>query len=156
MLINRNLEQTPFTVITDWTLVAGEYYSIDVINPLAVENGGVVLTKGVVGSLAAGEWGYSGNKVYIKDAPSNVRMSQPHTIAQITGDNIMVISVAIGGTADVVFFITDSLDAAKSIQLIEVDGSAHIQGFVLESGDKVKILSSKEDTSALLSASYNN
>jgi len=158
MLINKFLSQLPFETITGWSLVSGEYETSLVVKPLNVTDDGTELTEGTVGSLATGEWGYAAGKLYVKDNPGVIKASQPILLSSILGSDIMCLSIMINNCEDtdanIILIISDGFSVAKTISLETIDDDYSFDGFVLESLDRVEVMSNKENVNALMSISY--
>jgi len=157
-----------------WTVSASgtnEYYynQSDVpIKPLNVQENGADMTgEGTLGSLAVGEWAWGDNDtigndtIYVRlnsgtpDPDANpadwVKCSEPLLVFQATValETIIlsaVISNTANSTAKTAIVITDSVDIAKAVWLIEVTKEDSIvevpQKIVLDAEDKLKFMSS--------------
>ncbi len=173
MLTNKFLRRLPFHESDgSWsnsTATTGEYYTDEVIvKPLNVVADGVNLTEGTLGSLANDEWAYGDqdtlgyNTIYMNTGvdPDTVvcKWSEPILLSSINGSDIMCLSIMINNcestAANIVLIISDGFSVAKTISLETIDDDYTFDGFVLNSLDRVEILSNKENVNALMSVSY--
>ena len=163
MLENKTLSSLPFATLSGWTEDSGEYWVSKEINPLNVIDDDVELTRGTVGSLAAGEWGFADGKIYVKDDPtaSVMKCSEPHLLSNIIGKDIIALALHLANTddadANVVLIISDGFSVNKAIQLLTLETTSSpdvVKAIVLNSFDRVEIMSNKENVNALMSVSY--
>lgn len=164
MLKTTTLKETPYQELTDWVADGSEFKTELVIKPLVVIDDDTVLTLGVVGTLATGEWGYEGNQVYVKDDPTTSTMEASKEYLVMTGaagKETICISTTISNPSDndakCVLYIADTDDVVKAVWLIEASKANSLVGepipqkLVIEPTDKLMLMSSEIDTNIYIS-----